>query len=62
MGKREDHKRNLLRLGKPFSFEEAMKIIEDGAGKQFDPVIARVFIENADRVKEIAEEHKRTIG
>ena len=47
---------------KPFSFEEAMKIIEEGAGKHFDPVIANVFVENADLVREIAEEHKRTIG
>ena len=47
---------------KPFEFDEAMKIIEEGEGKHFDPVIAKLFVENADRVREIAEEHKRTIG
>lgn len=47
---------------KPFSFEEAMKIIEEGAGKHFDPAIAKVFVENPERVREIADEHKRTIG
>ena len=47
---------------KPFTFEEAMNIISEGAGKHFDPVIAKVFIDNADRVREIAQEHQRTIG
>ena len=44
---------------KPFSFEEAMKIIEEGAGSHFDPVIAKLFVENADRVREIMEEHQK---
>lgn len=44
---------------KPFTFEEAMKIIEEGAGTHFDPVIAKLFVENRERVKEIMEEHKR---
>ena len=47
---------------KPFTFEEAMNIIKEGAGKHFDPVIAKVFIDNPDRVREITEEHQRTIG
>jgi HD-GYP domain-containing protein (c-di-GMP phosphodiesterase class II) len=47
---------------KPFTFEEAMKIIVDGSGTHFDPKIVKVFAENADKVKEIADEHKRTIG
>jgi HD-GYP domain-containing protein (c-di-GMP phosphodiesterase class II) len=47
---------------KPFTFEEAMKIIVDGSGTHFDPKIVKVFSENADKVKEIADEHKRTIG
>ena len=47
---------------KPFTFEEAMNIISEGAGKHFDPVIAKVFIDNPDRVREITEEHQRTIG
>ncbi|MBR1854958.1 MAG: HD domain-containing protein [Lachnospiraceae bacterium] len=44
---------------KPFTFEEALKIIEEGAGTHFDPVIAKLFVDNADRVKEILEEHQR---
>ena len=47
---------------KPFSFEEAMNIIKEGSGTHFDPIIADVFVANADRVQAIAEEHKRTIG
>ena len=47
---------------KPFSFEEAMIIIEDGIGSHFDPVIAKVFVDNRELVREIAEENKRTIG
>ena len=39
-----------------------MNIIKEGAGKHFDPVIAKVFIDNPDRVREITEEHQRTIG
>jgi len=34
-----------------------MKIIEEGAGTHFDPVIAKLFVENADRVRAIAQEH-----
>ena len=47
---------------KPFSFEEAMNIIKEGSGTHFDPIIADVFVANADRALVIAEEHKRTIG
>lgn len=43
---------------KPFTFEKAMSIIEEGIGTHFDPLIARAFVENADRVREISEEHK----
>ena len=28
----------------PFSFEESVGIIEDGAGTQFDPQLVRVFL------------------
>ncbi|MBP5607834.1 MAG: HD domain-containing protein [Lachnospiraceae bacterium] len=42
---------------KPFSFEDAMKIIEEGAGSHFDPVIAELFVKNADRVREIYNTH-----
>ena len=40
---------------KPFTFEEAMDIIKEGAGKHFDPVIAKLFYENQDKVREILE-------
>lgn len=36
---------------KPFSDDEAMKIIHDGIGKQFDPDIASVFISVEDQIK-----------
>ncbi len=37
----------------PFSFEKAMSIIEEGAGTQFDPQIAALFVESADEVREV---------
>ena len=43
----------------PFNFEDAMNIIREGAGKHFDPVIADVFVKNADRVRKIFEEHNK---
>ncbi len=42
----------------PFTFEKAMSIIEEGAGTQFDPNIARLFVESADEVKIVTETHK----
>lgn len=39
----------------PFSFEAAMNIIREGAGTHFDPVIAKVFVDNADRVRSVFE-------
>lgn len=42
---------------KPFSFEQAMGIIEEGAGTHFDPQIAKLFVANGDRVRKIMEEH-----
>lgn len=44
---------------KPFTFEQAMKIIEDGKGTHFDPKIVQVFVDHADRVRELAEENER---
>lgn len=44
---------------KPFTLDEALKIIEEGAGTHFDPVIAKLFVDNKERVKEILEEHQR---
>jgi len=43
----------------PFEFDEAVKIIEDGSGKHFDPDVVKVFMENLDAVKEIAKEHEK---
>lgn len=46
----------------PFTFEKAMDIIREGMGTHFDPKIAQVFLDNPDRVREIALENQRTIG
>ena len=43
----------------PFTFEKAIDIIRQGAGNHFDPVIAEVFVNNAERVKKIFEEHAK---
>lgn len=45
-----------------FVFEKAMDIIREGMGTHFDPKIAQVFLDNPDRVREIALENQRTIG
>ena len=42
----------------PFTFEKAMSIIEEGAGTQFDPEIAKLFIESAEDVRAITETHQ----
>ena len=48
------------RVYKPaMKFEDAMDIIKKGAGTHFDPIVAQVFIEAEDEVRQIAEEHKR---
>ena len=39
----------------PFSFEKAMSIIVEDAGKHFDPVLAEVFAASADEVRAIAD-------
>ena len=46
----------------PFSFEKAMDIIKEGAGTQFDPEIAQLFIESADEVREITIAHESMLG
>nr|MCR4789148.1 HD domain-containing protein [Lachnospiraceae bacterium] len=46
----------------PFPFEKAMDIIREGAGTQFDPEIAQVFMEAADEVKEITIAHESQLG
>ena len=46
----------------PFTFEKAMEIIKEGAGTQFDPVVAQIFIESADEVMEITKAHESMLG
>lgn len=46
----------------PFTVEEAMKIISEGAGTQFDPQIAQVFVESEDEVRAILENHEAMYG
>lgn len=36
-----------------FSFEESMKIIEEGSGNHFDPDIVEIFINNKKKIKDI---------
>ena len=40
----------------PFPFDKAMNIIKEGAGTQFDPQIAMLFVESADEVKAVTSE------
>ena len=40
---------------KPFSFEQAMDIIREGAGTHFDPLVARAFLNAEDEVRRISE-------
>ncbi len=42
----------------PFTFEKSMEIIKEGAGTQFDPDIAMVFVEAADEVRGIVRAHE----
>ncbi len=46
----------------PFSFEKAMEIIKEGAGTQFDPEIARVFIESEADVRKVTEAYEAMFG
>ena len=40
---------------KPFTHDEAMNIIMEGSGKQFDPVIAGVMLEVQDKLREVKQ-------
>jgi len=42
----------------PFSFDQAMDIIRDGAGSHFDPQVAAAFLRARDEVFRVAEEHR----
>ena len=46
----------------PFTFEKAMDIIREGAGTQFDPQIAMIFVEAADEVREISIAHEAALN
>ncbi len=46
----------------PFTFEKAMSIIEEGAGTQFDPVIAKIFVESAEEARQISKAHESMLG
>ena len=46
----------------PFPFEKAMDIIREGAGTQFDPEIAMLFVESADEVREVTKAHEAMIS
>ncbi len=45
----------------PFSFEKAMDIIREGIGTHFDPVISTLFVENEDKVRQIAEANAKAL-
>ena len=38
----------------PFTFDEAMKIIREGSGKHFDPLVVEAFLSEEAEVKEVA--------
>ena len=46
----------------PFPFEKAMEIIKEGAGTQFDPEIARIFIESEEDVRKVTQAHEEMLG
>ena len=46
----------------PFPFEKAMDIIREGAGTQFDPEVAEIFIEAADEVREVTKAHESMLN
>jgi putative two-component system response regulator len=41
-----------------FPYDEAIKIISEGSGTQFDPILTRAVIDIQDRFREIAEQYK----
>lgn len=42
----------------PFTFDEAMKIIREGSGKHFDPLVVEAFLSEEAEVKEVANNFK----
>jgi putative two-component system response regulator len=45
---------------KPFSEEEAMRIIQEGMGSHFDPYITKVLVEIRDQLNEVREVYANT--
>jgi len=43
----------------PFTYEEAMKIITEGAGRHFDPLIVDAFVSAEEEVRKVEEDFKR---
>nr|WP_280996294.1 HD domain-containing phosphohydrolase [Marinitoga okinawensis]CAI4093968.1 HD domain-containing c-di-GMP phosphodiesterase [Marinitoga okinawensis] len=39
-----------------FSFDDAIKIIKEGAGKHFDPDLVKIFLDNLDEIKSVYNE------
>jgi HD-GYP domain-containing protein (c-di-GMP phosphodiesterase class II) len=46
----------------PFTFEKSMEIIKEGAGTQFDPQIALLFVAYGEEVKELTAAHESMLG
>ncbi|MCR4728699.1 MAG: HD domain-containing protein [Lachnospiraceae bacterium] len=46
----------------PFTFERSMEIIKEGAGTQFDPQIAMLFVEAADEVRALTKANESMNG
>jgi len=44
---------------KPFTTDETVKIIMDGAGKQFDPAIANVFFEVREQFRAVSQKYAK---
>ena len=46
----------------PFPFEKAMAIIVEGAGTQFDPVIAEIFAQSEEEVRDVTRKHESMLS
>ena len=46
----------------PFTFEKSMDIIKEGAGTQFDPIIAQLFAEASDEVRNVSIEQESMLN
>jgi len=42
----------------PFSHEETVRMISEGSGTHFDPVMVEYFLKIEDKFKDIAEKYK----